>query len=75
LAVLPFADFSSDHQAAYLVDGLTDEITSDLANLQGLHVIAADQRCCGMSGVRIVSLAVFFAWLSRGWWAAAGVLA
>lgn len=38
--VLPFQDFSSDHQSGYLADGLTDELTNDLANLSGLRVIA-----------------------------------
>jgi serine/threonine-protein kinase len=40
VVVLPFQDFSSDHQSGYLADGLTDEITGDLANLKGLRVIA-----------------------------------
>jgi TolB-like protein/Tfp pilus assembly protein PilF len=40
VVVLPFQDFSSDHQSGYLADGLTDEITNDLANLDGLRVIA-----------------------------------
>lgn len=40
LVVLPFQDYSADHQSGYLADGLTDEITNDLANLDGLHVIS-----------------------------------
>lgn len=40
VVVLPFQDFSSDHQSGYLADGITDEITNDLANLDGLRVIA-----------------------------------
>lgn len=40
LVVLPFQDYSANHQAEYLADGLTDEITNDLANVSGLHVIA-----------------------------------
>jgi TolB-like protein len=38
--VLPFQDLSSNHQSGYLADGLTDEITNDLANLNNLRVIA-----------------------------------
>jgi TolB-like protein len=30
----------SNHQSEYLADGLTDEITNDLANLNNLRVIA-----------------------------------
>lgn len=40
VVVLPFLDLSADHQSQYLADGLTDEITNDLANLRGLRVIA-----------------------------------
>lgn len=40
LVVLPFQDLSSNHQSEYLADGLTDEITNDLANLNDLRVIA-----------------------------------
>jgi TolB-like protein len=38
--VLPFEDLSADQQSGYLADGLTDEVTNDLANLNGLRVIA-----------------------------------
>ena len=40
VVVLPFEDLSADHQSGYLADGLTDELTNDLANLNGLRVIA-----------------------------------
>ncbi len=40
VVVLPFQDYSSDHQSGYLADGLTDEITNSLANLNGLRVIS-----------------------------------
>jgi TolB-like protein len=40
VVVLPFEDLSADHQSGYLADGLTDEVTNDLANLNGLRVIA-----------------------------------
>ncbi len=40
LVVLPFQDLSSSHQSEYLADGLTDEVTNDLANLNNLRVIA-----------------------------------
>jgi TolB-like protein/Tfp pilus assembly protein PilF len=40
LVVLPFQDLSSNHQSEYLADGLTDEVTNDLANLKDLRVIA-----------------------------------
>lgn len=40
LVVLPFLDLSSGHQFGYLADGVTEEITNDLANLDNLRVIA-----------------------------------
>jgi serine/threonine-protein kinase len=40
VVVLPFVDLSADRQSGYLADGLTDEVTNDLANLNGLRVIA-----------------------------------
>jgi TolB-like protein/Flp pilus assembly protein TadD len=40
IVVLPFVDLSADHQSGYLADGLTDEVTNDLANLKGLRVVA-----------------------------------
>jgi TolB-like protein/Tfp pilus assembly protein PilF len=39
IVVLPFQDDSSDHQSGYLANGLTDEITNDLTNFNGLRVI------------------------------------
>lgn len=40
IVVLPFRDFSSDHHSGYLADGLTDELTDNMANVKGLRVIA-----------------------------------
>ena len=38
LAVLPFANVSGDVQQDYFVDGMTDELTTDLAQVSGLRV-------------------------------------
>lgn len=40
IVVLPFEDHSPNRQSDYLADGLTDEVTNDLANLNDLRVIA-----------------------------------
>jgi TolB-like protein/Flp pilus assembly protein TadD/DNA-binding winged helix-turn-helix (wHTH) protein len=40
IAVLPFADMSPSGEAAYLGDGLSEELSSDLAKLPGLRVAA-----------------------------------
>lgn len=40
IAVLPFADMSPTGEAAYLGDGLSEELSSDLAKLPGLRVAA-----------------------------------
>jgi TolB-like protein len=40
LAVLPFRNLSADQTQDYLIDGLTDEITTDLANIRSLKVIS-----------------------------------
>ena len=40
LAVLPLRNFSGDSGQQYFVDGLTDELTTDLAKLGNLHVIS-----------------------------------
>lgn len=39
LAVLPFANLSSDPEQVYFSDGLTDELTTTLSSLDGLRVI------------------------------------
>lgn len=41
LVVLPFADLGTDRSQAYLADVLTDDLTSALARLRGVTVIAA----------------------------------
>jgi eukaryotic-like serine/threonine-protein kinase len=40
LAVLPFENLSADPAQDYLVDGMTDEVITDLARLDGLTVIS-----------------------------------
>jgi len=40
IAVLPFANLSGDAAQEFFSDGMTDEITSALANVRGLNVIA-----------------------------------
>jgi adenylate cyclase len=40
VAVLPFDNFSADKDTDYLSDGLTEEITTALARVPGLHVAA-----------------------------------
>jgi TolB-like protein/Tfp pilus assembly protein PilF len=40
LAVLPFENFSSDPNQDYLSDGVTDELTSVMAAIPGLQVVA-----------------------------------
>jgi TolB-like protein/tetratricopeptide (TPR) repeat protein len=40
LAVLPLRNFSGDPREQYFVDGLTDELTTDLAKLGNLRVIS-----------------------------------
>ena len=40
IAVLPFLDLSPEHQSEYLSDGLTDELTNQLAMVNGLRVVA-----------------------------------
>jgi TolB-like protein/Tfp pilus assembly protein PilF len=38
VAVLPFSNVSGDAQQEYFVDGMTDELTTDLAQISGLRV-------------------------------------
>ena len=40
IAVLPFANMSGDSEQEYYVDGLTDDLITDLSKLSGLFVIA-----------------------------------
>lgn len=39
IAVLPFQDFSPDHDQEYFADGLSEELLNQLAHLRGLRVI------------------------------------
>jgi TolB-like protein len=40
IAILPFANLSADPRNAYLADGLSDEITADLAGVRTLRVVS-----------------------------------
>jgi TolB-like protein/lipoprotein NlpI len=40
IAVLPFANLSSDPQQSYVADGITDNLITDLTQISGLFVIA-----------------------------------
>jgi len=40
IAVLPFANLSDDPQQEYFVDGITEDLTTDLARIEGSQVIA-----------------------------------
>jgi serine/threonine-protein kinase len=40
IAVMPLADYSGDERAAFLSEGLTDEIIAQLARVRGLKVIS-----------------------------------
>ncbi len=40
IAILPFANFSGDAEQAYFVDGLTEDITTELSRFRSLFVIA-----------------------------------
>jgi adenylate cyclase len=40
LAVLPFTDLGSDRQVAYIADGITEDITTELSRLRWLFVIS-----------------------------------
>lgn len=40
IVVLPFADYSSNHQDEYIADGMTEELTNDLAQWRDLRVVA-----------------------------------
>lgn len=41
IAVLPFLNLNSDPAQAYLSDGIAEELTTGLAQLKGLHVVAS----------------------------------
>ncbi|HVN93018.1 MAG TPA: hypothetical protein VMT38_04955 [Terracidiphilus sp.] len=40
IVVLPFADYSPHHQDEYIADGITEELTNDLAQWRDLRVVA-----------------------------------
>jgi TolB-like protein/Flp pilus assembly protein TadD len=40
IAVLPFTNLSDDPKQEYFSDGMTDDLTTDLSKISGLHVIA-----------------------------------
>ena len=40
IAVLPFDNLSADPEEEYFVDGLTDDLITDLSKVSGLFVIA-----------------------------------
>jgi adenylate cyclase len=43
IVVLPFANLSSDPDQEYFVDGITDDLTTDLSRISGSFVIARDR--------------------------------
>ena len=40
IVVLPFEDYSPDHKDEYIADGMTEELTNDLAQWRDLRVVA-----------------------------------
>jgi len=40
IVVLPFENYSADHQGEYIADGITEELTNDLAQWRDLRVVA-----------------------------------
>jgi adenylate cyclase len=40
IVVLPFSNFSGDSEQGYVADAITDDVTTDLARLKGIFVIA-----------------------------------
>jgi adenylate cyclase len=40
IVVLPFANLSNDPEQEYFVDGITDDLTTDLSRISGSFVIA-----------------------------------
>jgi len=40
IVVLPFEDYSANHQDEYIADGITEELTNDLAQWRDLRVVA-----------------------------------
>ena len=40
IVVMPFSNFSGDPQEGYVADAITDDVTTDLARLKGIFVIA-----------------------------------
>ncbi|HWC75421.1 MAG TPA: hypothetical protein VG454_15920, partial [Gemmatimonadales bacterium] len=40
IAVLPFANLSKDKDSEYFSDGITEDLINDLANIEGLRVVA-----------------------------------
>ena len=40
LVVLPFANLSDDKEQGYLADGITEDLTTELARIPGLFVIS-----------------------------------
>ena len=46
VAVLPFQNLTADASQEYLIDGLTDEITTDLAKIRTLKVISRTSAQC-----------------------------
>lgn len=45
IAVLPFANLSSDQEQEYLADGVTESLTTDLSQIPGAFVIAHSSAC------------------------------
>ena len=51
--MLPFVNLSSDKEQEFFSDGMTEEITSALAKIPSLHVVAAPRRSSSRARTRI----------------------
>lgn len=45
IAVLPFANLSSDSEQTYFTDGMTEDLITEVSNLSGIFLISRLDRC------------------------------